>query len=117
MINKFGSGAVDALFEGLGDQMRVSQRNYFLLDENPDFFVIDFMNRFGCLMPINYQSHLQISMSLDIPNLHLTPRLLTTQNLFTAYNFIQKLHTPPMGKQSSENLFLIYADVVRIGRW
>ena len=23
-INKFGNGAVDALFEGLGDQMRVS---------------------------------------------------------------------------------------------
>ena len=29
MINKFGGGAVDALFEGLGDQIKVSQRNYF----------------------------------------------------------------------------------------
>ena len=32
-INKFGGGAVDALFEGLGDQMRVSRKNYFLLDD------------------------------------------------------------------------------------
>ena len=30
-INKFGDGAVDALFEGLGDQMRVGRWNYFPL--------------------------------------------------------------------------------------
>ena len=98
--------------------MRVSQKEFLLFDdENQTFSVNNFMGRFGCLMPISYQSHLQISMSLDIQNLHLTPPLRTTQNPFTVYNFIQKLRIPPMGKQSSGNLFLIYVDVDKIGRW
>lgn len=115
MINKFGSGAVDALFEGLGDQMKVSQRNYFFLTTKINLYVMGY--RFGCLMQINYQNHLQISMSSDILDLPLTPLLHTTQSLFSVYNFIQKLRTPPMGKQSLENLFLIYADVKKIGQW
>ena len=44
-INKFGGGAVDALFEGLGDQMRVSQRNYFFLldyEHQKLFFFLSF---------------------------------------------------------------------------
>ena len=105
--------------------MRVSQRNlfdasffFFLLDDEiikP--FLLFFDNRFGCLMQINCQNHHPISMLLDILDLHLTLLLRTTQNLFTVYNFIQKLRILPMGKQSLGNLFLIYADVDRTGRW
>ena len=36
---------------------------------------------------------------------------------FTVFSSIQKLRTPQTGKQSLEILFLIYADVDRIGRW
>ena len=56
-INKFGNGAVDALFEGLGDQIRVSQRNHSCLTTKfKPFSVINSMDRFGCLMQINYQT-------------------------------------------------------------
>ena len=71
-------------------------------------------------MQINYQNHLQISMSLDILDdldLHLTPLLRTIQNFFTIFSSIQKLRTPQTGKQSLKNLFLIYADVDKIGLW
>ena len=75
MINKFGSGAVDtqALFEGLGDQMRVWMSHADKLSKPPANFDI-----------------------IGHTDLHLRPLLFTTQNLFTVYNFIQKLPTLPM---------------------
>ena len=42
-INKFGEGAVDALFEGLGDQMRVSQKYFYLTTKIKPFSVINFI--------------------------------------------------------------------------
>lgn len=95
-INKFGS-SVDALFEGLGDEMEV-RRNIFIYlfrgcRSSPVVPAADRgvgFRRYGCLMATRYLRPLQISISSAIRHPRPMPPLPMTRNHSTAYNFIQR---------------------------
>lgn len=85
-INKLGDGSsVDALFEGLGDEMQVCY-----VVSSPHSRSMTNCARSGCPMEISYQSLLQIFMSSGTQTRRLMPHWHTIPSLCMEYNSIRR---------------------------
>lgn len=113
-IGKIGNGSsVDALFEGLGNEMQV----YLFSISQPETSYLRDTCRFGCLTETNSPPSHPISTSSDPQKLPLSQPSHMTQNRSTEFSSTPKSHIHPEERKSSQDLYWIYVDVIRTGQW